>query len=98
MNDPNQQAAMVGYVLLALASLAGLAVALKQLFKPSSYKLPSYGNGTHDVTRREFEDEKSMVREISHKLTDRIQELEVEVAILREQRGLRLHRHEEDDR
>lgn len=78
MNDP-QSAAILGYVLLALASLAGLGLALKQLLRPTG---GSSGNGTHDVTRREFEEVKAQQKQAIHDLSTLLQKQEIELAIL----------------
>lgn len=49
------EANVLGAVLLSLASLVGLAVGVKTLFWPAA----GNGNGTHDVTCREFEELKA---------------------------------------
>jgi TolA-binding protein len=93
--DSSNTAANVGYVLLGLASLVGLAVGVKTLFRGNGNG--NGANGTHDVTRREFQEHKEMCQYKSKDLSDQLKALEIDVAVLRESLRPRLfHPHEDE--
>ena len=74
-------ATQLGYVVLGIAALVSLGVGLKHLFKTPA--VPSAGNGSHDVSRREFEDLKDHERRTTHDIRDHLHRLDVQVALLR---------------
>lgn len=77
MGEANAAAA-VGYVLLALATLAALAVALRQLLG----KERAANGGAHDVTRREFEQEKSYAHDAIHEVRTLLQSINTRLAVI----------------
>jgi hypothetical protein len=85
MNDPSS-AAILGYVLLALASLVGVAVGIKNLLKQSPPTSNGYGNGTHDVTRREFEEVKNDQHQTNREINNRLRSIEVNIALIKQKR------------